>query len=182
MTPVYHQWLGVSLTLPFFCCIFPIYIWHFPLRHWVGPVAWAPSCLNQQHLAIQGCTPTLRRTVPLSSCFFFLFLYQKRSNSIWDFRCLVTRWLLSSLIGGFGDGSLFFPRSSHKPQSDHTWRRLRSNVYDGEDLLSEASKSVPGWGCRECRIVGNGGNSGPGQPCRTHVWVSRHRARSVCPD
>lgn len=112
--------------------------------------------------------------------FFFLFLYKKRSNSIWDFRCLVTRWLLSSLIGGFGDGSFF--RSSHKLQLDHTWRRLHFNVYDGEDLLSEAFKSVPGWGSRECRIVGNGGNSGPGQPCRTHVWVSRHRARSVCPD
>lgn len=57
--------------------------------------------------------------------FFFLFLYQKRSNSIWDFRCLVTRWLLSSLIGGFGDGSFFFPvrainrsRTTHEEGSD----------------------------------------------------------------
>ncbi len=53
---------------------------------------------------------------------------------------------------------------------------------DVKDLLTEASKSEPGPGCRERGIVGNRGSSVPGQPCRTHVWVSRHRAASVRPD
>lgn len=110
-------------------------------------------------------------------------LYKKRSNSIWDFRCLVTRWLLSSLIGGFGDGSFFFffvraincSRTTHGEGSTLMCTTARICSVKPSDLcLAEA--------CRECRTVGNGGKSGPGQPCRTHVWVSRHRARSVHPD
>lgn len=91
--------------LPFLC--FSYLYFTFSSQHWVGLKAWASSCLNQQHLTIQGCTPTLRNGSSFF-LFFFLFMYKKHSNSIWDFRCLVTRWLLSSLIGGFEDGSFLF--------------------------------------------------------------------------